>query len=185
MTLYHYVASKAELTALMLDAIMAEQLVPVADLPTNDGGPRWPSSPTAPARCCAGTAGCWAACRLRAAARAGRTRSATLRDTGGCRVDRPGTRSQRDIIAAVDDYVAGFVLKTDLEPGLESIPDEAAPEVAEYLDRELRTGDYPHIAALLGEGDSWVALRASAPPTTQTAGSNRAYVGSSTASPPK
>jgi len=32
MTLYHYVASKAELTALMLDAIMAEQLAPVADL---------------------------------------------------------------------------------------------------------------------------------------------------------
>jgi AcrR family transcriptional regulator len=160
MTLYHYVASKAELTALMLDAIMTEQLVPVADLPTND----WRAALAIIAH------------RTRAMLRRHRWMLGGLQTVSGgaggpnalrhfeqslAAVASTGLapEDQLDIIAAVDDYVAGFVLKTDLEPGLESIPDEAAPEVAEYLDRELRTGDYPHIAALLGEGDSWVALR--------------------------
>jgi len=64
-----------------------------------------------------------------------------------------------DVIAALDDYVAGFVLKSDLEPGLESVPEEAGAEVAAYLDAELRTGRYPHLKELLGDGDPWVALR--------------------------
>ncbi len=67
---------------------------------------------------------------------------------------------------------------------MESIPDEAAPEVAEYLDRELRTGDYPHIAALLGEGDSWVALRRLGTTYDADRRFEQGYVGSSTASPP-
>src|SRR6266508_2135744 len=35
---------------------------------------------------------------------------------------------------------------------------EAARAVAEYLDQHLGTGEYPHIEALLGDGDRWTAL---------------------------
>ena len=63
-----------------------------------------------------------------------------------------------DLIAMIDDYVAGFVIKSDLEPGLESVPAEAAPTINAYLDEQLSTGQYPHIEALLGDGDRLAAL---------------------------
>lgn len=65
---------------------------------------------------------------------------------------------QLELIAMIDDYVVGFVLKTDLEPDLADVPADAGPAIAEYLDQHLRTGAYPHIEALLGDGDRWIAL---------------------------
>jgi AcrR family transcriptional regulator len=160
MSLYHYVASKAELMALMLDAIMAEQLAPAGELPTGD----WRAALTVLAH------------RNRAMLRRHPWTLGGLRTAGGGAGGPHALRhleqslaavaptglppeDRLDVIGAVDDYVAGFVLKSDLEPGLESVPDEAAPEVAAYLDRELAGGDYPHIAELLGDGDRWAALR--------------------------
>jgi AcrR family transcriptional regulator len=160
MSLYHYVASKAELMALMLDAIMAEQLVPAEDLPAGD----WRAALTALAH--AGRA------MLRrhpwvlsgphtAGGGAGGPHALRHLEQSLAAVASTGLppEDRLDLIGSVDDYVAGFVLKTDLEPGLESVPEEAAPEVSAYLDRELAAGGYPHIIALLGDGDRWAALR--------------------------
>ena len=58
-----------------------------------------------------------------------------------------------DLIAMVDDYVAGFVLKSDLEPALEAIPSDIAKAAADYLDAQLQIGHYLHTQALLGTGD--------------------------------
>jgi AcrR family transcriptional regulator len=156
MTLYHYVKSKAELIALMQDAIMAEQLVPEGELPAD-----WRGALTAIAH------------RTRAMLRRHPWVSG-LQSGGGAAgphallhfeqslaaVATTGLRAEDrlDLIAMIDDYVAGFVIKSDLEPGLESVPAEAAPTINAYLDEQLSTGQYPHIEALLGDGDRLAAL---------------------------
>jgi AcrR family transcriptional regulator len=160
MTLYHYVTSKAELMAIMLDAIMAEQIAPTEELPVDD----WRAALTILAH------------RGRAMLRRHPWVLGGLQYTGGsgggphalqhteqslAAVASTGLppADRLDIIGAIDDYVAGFVLKTDLEPGLESVPDEAIAAATAYLDRELRSGKYPYMEALIGEGDSFKALR--------------------------
>jgi len=163
MSLYHYVGSKAELMALMLDAIMAEQMVPDEQMPTGD----WRAALMAIAH------------RNRAMLKRHPWALTGLGGGGGGGGGGAGPHALRhfeqslaavaptglppaeqlDIIAAVDDYVAGFVLKSDLEPGLESVPDEAVSEVEQYFDRELGTGHYPHIAKLLGDTDRFATLR--------------------------
>jgi len=157
MTLYHYVTSKAELITLMQDAIMAEQLVPDGELPTD-----WREALTAIAH------------RTRAMMRRHPWAMSGLQGGGGAAGPHALRRFEQslaavaatglpagdrlDLIAMIIDYVAGFVLKSDLEPGLEAIPAEAAPAVSAYLDQQLSTGQYPHIEALLGDGDRFAAL---------------------------
>src|SRR4030095_10405164 len=74
----------------------------------------------------------------------------------------PGTgldpAARLELIATVDDYVAGFVLKSDLEPALEAIPPDLARAAPAHLDPQLATGHYPHTQALLGTGDRLAAL---------------------------
>ncbi|MEV0273899.1 TetR/AcrR family transcriptional regulator [Hamadaea sp. NPDC050747] len=166
MTLYHYVRSKAELKALMLDAIMAEQLVPAGELPTGDWRAaltalasrtramfrRHPWALTGLAEAAGDAAGGGAAAGGPHALLHFEQSLAAVASTGL----PPGDRM--DVISALDEYVAGFVLKTDLEPGLDSVPEEAGPQVAEYLDALVSSGDYPHVAELLGTGDRWAAL---------------------------
>jgi AcrR family transcriptional regulator len=157
MTLYHYVKSKAELIALMQDAIMAEQLVPDGELPGD-----WRQAITAIAHRARAMfrRHPWAVGGMQAggsgsgphALRHFEQSLAAVASTGLPAEDR------LDLIAMIDNYVAGFVLKTDLEPGLDSLPPEAAPAVAEYLDQHLGTGGYPHIEALLGDRDRGAAL---------------------------
>ncbi|WP_203914592.1 TetR/AcrR family transcriptional regulator C-terminal domain-containing protein [Rhizocola hellebori] len=160
MTLYHYVKSKNDLMALMQDAIMAEQLMPAEQLPGD-----WRAALTAIAYRTRAMfqRHPWAVAGLQAggggdaggphALRHFEQSLAAVATTGLPAADR------LDLIAMIDDYVAGFVLKSEQEPGLESVPPEAAPAVTDYFDRHLATGEYPHIEALLGEGDRWTALK--------------------------
>src|SRR5262249_40034139 len=139
MTLYHYGKSKAGLMALMQDAIMAEQLVSDGELPGD-----WRQALTVIAH------------RARAMLRRHPWAVAGLQATGGASAGSQSLRhfeqslatvattglpaaDRLDLIGLIDDYVAGFVLKTDLEPGVESIPPEAAPAIAEYLEPALPT----------------------------------------------
>jgi len=155
MTLYHYVASKNELVALMEDAVMGELLVPEGELPGD-----WREALTAIARRTRATfiRHPWAVSGMHGTGmspHALRHFEQSLAAVAGTGLD---AAARLDVVATVDDYVSGFVLKSDLEPGVESIPPEVAPAVAEYFEAQLSTGEYPHVEALLGEGDRWAAL---------------------------
>ncbi len=155
MTLYHYVASKNELVALMEDAVMGELLVPEGELPGD-----WREALTAIARRTRATfiRHPWAVSGMRGTGmspHALRHFEQSLAAVAGTGLD---AAARLDVVATVDDYVSGFVLKSDLEPGVEAIPPEVAPAVAEYFEAQLRTGEYPHVEALLGEGDRWAGL---------------------------
>jgi AcrR family transcriptional regulator len=157
MTLYHYVRSKSDLFALMQDAIMGEQLVPPDSLPGD-----WREALTAIAHRARASfvRHPWAVRGI--ATDGGAAGPHTLRHFEQSLAAVAGTglpiADKLDLIAMIDDYVAGFVLKSDLEPGPEAIPAEAAPAIAAYLDEQLHTGDYPHLTELLGDGDRWAAL---------------------------
>jgi AcrR family transcriptional regulator len=162
MTLYHYVASKADLMALMLDAIMAEQLAASEDLPADD----WRTALTVIAHRTRAMLRRhpWSLAGLREATASGGAAGphalrhfeqslAAVASTGLPPEDR------LDLIAAVDDYVAGFVLKSDREPGLASVSDELAEQANQYIDHLLASGEYPHTAQMLGDGDRFAVLR--------------------------
>jgi AcrR family transcriptional regulator len=162
MTLYHYVASKNELVALMEDAVMGELLVPEGELlvPEGELPGDWREALTAIARRTRATfiRHPWAVSGMRGTGmspHALRHFEQSLAAVAGTGLD---AAARLDVVATVDDYVSGFVLKSDLEPGVEAIPPEVAPAVAEYFEAQLRTGEYPHVEALLGEGDRWAGL---------------------------
>jgi AcrR family transcriptional regulator len=155
MTLYHYVRSKTDLVALMEDAIMGELLVPDDQLPTD-----WRQALTAIASRTRATFRHhpWALTGMRGTGlspHALRHFEQSLAAVAGTGLD-PAARLE--LIATVDDYVAGFVLKSDLEPALEAIPADLARAAADHLDEQLATGHYPHTQALLGTGDRLAAL---------------------------
>ncbi|MBB5070689.1 TetR/AcrR family transcriptional regulator [Saccharopolyspora gloriosae] len=143
MTLYHYVRTKDDLVALMDDALMGAVLIPADELPTE-----WRAALTAIAR---------------------RTREVSLRHRGllqGLRGARLGPNALRHadqslaalagtsldpgsklaLLAAVDDYVQGNVLRTG-----EPLHDGDVPaEAARFLREQLEHGELPQLHALLG-----------------------------------
>ena len=155
MTLYHYVRSKHDLVALMEDAVMAELLVPGDELP---GG--WREALTAIARRTRQTfiRHPWAIGGMSGSGMSPHAMHHFEQSLAAVAGTGLGPEARLELIAMVDDYVAGFALKTDLEPGLESVPPAAAEAVAAYIDEQLATGAYPHTRALLGDGDRFKAL---------------------------
>jgi AcrR family transcriptional regulator len=146
MTLYHYVRSKDELITLMTDSVMGEVLVPEGEL-----ADEW---------------------RPALAQIAERTRAAFRRhrwifDRFGD--GRPGPNGMRhfeqslqavsgldvpdhvkfELIGLVDDYVFGFALREAQEFD-EHQRGGFPPEVREFFQRELDSGDYPLIRDFLG-----------------------------------
>ncbi|WP_243794166.1 TetR/AcrR family transcriptional regulator [Saccharopolyspora gloriosae] len=143
MTLYHYVRTKDDLIALMDDALMGEILIPADELPTG-----WRAALTAIAH---------------------RTREVSLRHRGllqGLRNARLGPNALRHadqsfaaladtaldpesklaLLAAVDDYVQGNVLRTG-----EPLHDGEFPaDTTRFLQEQLEHGDLPQLRALLG-----------------------------------
>jgi AcrR family transcriptional regulator len=145
MTLYHYVRSKDELITLMSDAVMAEVLVPEGELAED-----WRAALTQ------------IATRTRAAFANHRWIFERLGD------GRPGPNGMRhfeqtlaavsslelereevfDLIGQVDDYVFGYAIREVQE--LEEHERGWPPEVLDFLQRELDTGDYPRISEFFG-----------------------------------
>jgi AcrR family transcriptional regulator len=151
MSLYHYVRSKDELVDLMSDGIMAGQLVDDAELEKGwraglraighatrrnfqrhpwmgDAMRPRPSSVPGPN-----------------ALRHVEQSLAAVADTG---LDPQG---QMDLIAAIDDYVIGFVIRSqrfaeeeDQTPG-----EEWLTEMFQHMRERIETGNYPHLRAAL------------------------------------
>jgi AcrR family transcriptional regulator len=143
MTLYYYVRTKSELITLMVDAVLADLIVPdeTLDLGWRD----------ALAQLATRTRDTFAAHRW----------TLTCLDVGypgpnalhhfeqSLRAVAPlrlGREHALELISQVDDYVYGFALREsqELQQGAGGWP----PEVMEFFRREVATGDYPHIAKL-------------------------------------
>ena len=143
MTLYYYVVNKSELVALMIDAVLAEMIVPDGTL---DNG--------------------W---RGAIAGLATRTRETFARHrwTLDCLdLGQPGPNALRhfeqslravaplglgrdqalELISQVDDYVYGFALRESQQ--LQQHGGRWPAEVMEFFQHEIATGAYPHIAAI-------------------------------------
>jgi AcrR family transcriptional regulator len=148
MTLYHYVRNKDELVTLMHDAVMGEVLVPEGELPAD-----------------------W---REAMRAIANRSREAfkrhpwTLDRVGDSTVGPNGIRhfeqsleavdatglelaDRLHLLGLVDEYVFGFTLRETIEwaPADSQNGTPWDTETLEFFQRELDTGAYPHISALL------------------------------------
>jgi len=151
MTLYHYVRTKDELIALIGDAIMGELVVPEGELP--DG---WREGMAAIAR---------------------RTLAVfdrhpwVLRHMGEGDEENPGpngmrhfeqtlavmaragvdAESQLELAALVDEYVFGHAIHSR-EPNPFGEQDSAQErELLEYVERQLATGEFPHLQSLAGD----------------------------------
>lgn len=155
MTVYHYVPSKRDLVALMTDEVMAELLLPAEEV-TED----WRRTLTAVAHRARAVfrAHPWAITGMdsqgRMSPHAMRHFEQSLAAVAGTGLDAP---TRVEIVAMIDDFVCGFVLKSDLEPGADAV--EATPEaLGEYLRSELGSGRYPHLGELVGDRDPMVAL---------------------------
>jgi AcrR family transcriptional regulator len=151
MTLYHYVANKEELMALMDDAIMGELLIPDDELAegwregmaqiarrsydafqrhpwTFDLGEQGPGGPNA----------------LRHVEQSLAVAARTGFDEAG----------QFELVALVDDYVFGHAMRARRA---QEEPPEHLDAFVEYLDALLSTGEFPQLAAW-AEGDTRRAL---------------------------
>jgi AcrR family transcriptional regulator len=150
MTLYHYVRTKDELVALMDNAIMGELLIPEGEMSSD-----WREALTLIAR---------------------RTRDAfarhpwSLQSVGGTQIAPNAMRHVEQSVAAVaaldldltttfeiigfvDEYVFGYAMRS-----LDSGPDDPEArerwlsEVTDYVEAEIATGDYPHLAEIIPDG---------------------------------
>jgi AcrR family transcriptional regulator len=151
MSLYHYVRSKDELLDLMSDGIMAGQLVPDDELRQG-----WRSGLTAIAQATRRNfeRHPWmgAAMRPRGGTAPGPNGMrhvdqslAAVADTG---VD---LQTRMEIIALIDDYVIGYVLRTQaIAEAEEDVDDtEWLATVFDYLRAELERGSYPTLQSEL------------------------------------
>ncbi|MET0557042.1 MAG: TetR/AcrR family transcriptional regulator [Solirubrobacterales bacterium] len=146
MTLYHYVRSKDELITLMVDSVMGEVLVPEDELAAE-----WRSALAQIAKSTrdAFRRHRWALDRFgdgRPGPNGLRHFEQSLRAVSGLGVDDDG---KFELISLIDDYVFGFALREAQEFD-EHERGGFSPEVREFFQRELDSGDYPLIRDFLG-----------------------------------
>jgi AcrR family transcriptional regulator len=153
MSLYRYISAKADLVALMDDAIMGESLVPDSQLPAD-----WREALAMIARATRATLlrHPWAVQALQgrgAAAQDGsfgpngiRHFEQSLAAVATAPLD---TAAKLDLITIVDDYVFGHVLRAGEQQARTASADpEHAAAIAVYIQDQLRTGQFPHLTEL-------------------------------------
>lgn len=146
MTLYHYVANKDELVTLMADAIMGEVLVPEEELASG-----WRRAIAAIAKRTLETLRRhrWLLDRL-GDGRPGPNKMRHLEQSLQAMEGTGASPAARlEAIVLIDEYIFGFAIREAQER------DERAqgwdPEVREFLQRELASGEFPLASELLGE----------------------------------
>jgi len=153
MSLYRYISAKSDLVALMDDAIMGESLIPDDELPDD-----WREALAMIARYtrAALLRHPWAVQALQgggAASQDGAFGPNGIRhfeqSLAAVATAPLGTTAKFDLIALVDDYVFGHVLRAG-EQQARSAADEPehAAEIAEYIQRQIATGRFPHLEKL-------------------------------------
>lgn len=169
MTLYYYVRTKADVVALMQDAILADVLIPAEEFPAG-----WREATTAIARRTRQVlmAHPWSLSSLDEAQfgpNAARHFEQSLAATADTGLPAP---ARLELIAAVDDYVAGSALH-----GIEALtrarlaasdPELVTATIA-YWTTQLRPDEFPELTALYQAGAAAEATERAAPPMTQNA----------------
>jgi AcrR family transcriptional regulator len=151
MTLYYYVRTKDELVALMDDAIMAEVLIPADEFPAH-----WYDALTAVALSSWDVLmrHPWALQSLQNAPsgpngmRHFEQSLAALAGTGLAEKDKFA------LLAAVDDFVHGNVLRTaEMRTTTDPHAEETIEAAMRFAEAQLATGEFPHTQALFGGND--------------------------------
>ena len=157
MSLYRYIATKADLAALMDDALKAEAVVPAADLP---GDWREALAMIARRTRLVYLRHPWAVQALQG--EDGARRGAPMGPNGLRHFDQSlaalagapfDTRGKLDLLTIVDDYVFGHVLRAaelHVRARLEPDPAEIAA-VARFVEDQIASGRFPQLAALAGD----------------------------------
>jgi AcrR family transcriptional regulator len=162
MTLYHYVRTKDELVALMDDAIMGELLIPDDEVPSD-----WREALTAIARRTrdAFARHPWSLYPLGEAQIGPNAMRHVEQSVGAVAELDLGLAASFEIVGLVDEYVFGHAMRGhDTGPHDPEARERWLEQVVEYMEAEIATGDYPHLAALVPEGGmaaAWEQLRES------------------------
>jgi AcrR family transcriptional regulator len=163
MTLYHYVKTKDELIALVGDAIMGELVIPDEQLPEG-----WREGLAEIARRTRGVFARhpWILEHIDEQSDDGAGPN-TLRhiEQSIAMASRTGLdiEGQLELTALIDDYVFGYVMRARAGFGFDA-EDPAAERQLEgmlaWVDGQLATGEFPHLAAFSGDDPRGAFLRA-------------------------
>jgi len=152
MTLYHYVRNKRELAALMDDAMMAELVIPEAELAGD-----WREGLAQIARRSYATflRHPWIFDHLAAedapepgGPNALRHVEQSLRVAEKTGLDLKG---QFEVTALLDDFVFGHAMRTRGIGRSHETPEERLNAVIAYMEAQLATGEYPRLQAIAGD----------------------------------
>jgi AcrR family transcriptional regulator len=138
MSLYHYLETKRDLIDLMDDAIMGETLVPEGEMPSD-----WRGALAAIARhtCRALLSHPWAIGALQGASFGPNGLRHIAQSTHAVSATGLDQAGQIELLALVDDYVFGYVLRLAETKAARPMVDEAA--VLDWVRDEVATGAYP------------------------------------------
>jgi AcrR family transcriptional regulator len=169
MTLYYYVRTKADVIALMQDAILGEVLIPGEELPAG-----WREATAAIARRTRQVlmAHPWSLSSLDEAQfgpNAARHFEQSLAATAGTGLPAP---ARLELIAAVDDYVAGSALhgvETLTRARLAASDPGLVTATITYWTTQLHPDEFPELTALYRAGTAGEATERAAPPMTEDA----------------
>ena len=152
MSLYRYISAKADLVALMDDAIMGESLIPDGQLPAD-----WREALAMIARATRATLlrHPWAVQALQgrgAAAQDGpfgpnglRHFEQSLAAVANAPLD---TAARLDLLAIIDDYVFGHVMRGGEQQARAATDPGHAAAITEYIQGQISTGRFPHLSKL-------------------------------------
>jgi AcrR family transcriptional regulator len=154
MSLYRYISTKAELAALMDDALMGETVVPHEDLPGDWRGALTMLAYRTRAMYLRHP---WAMQALQG--EGGASRGAPMGPNGLRHFEQSmaalagapfDTRGKLDLLTIVDDYVFGHVLRaSELQVHTRPEPDPAeVAAIMQFVEGQLSSGRFPHLAAL-------------------------------------
>lgn len=152
MTLYHYVRTKDDLVALMDDVLMGSALVPEDELPED-----WRAALTMVAHSTKAAVGAhpWALVSLRDARmgpNAMRHFEQSLRALRGVDLDYP---AKIELLAIMDDFVHGFLLRSQEVHARNTTPDTAEAEAMMAFGRaQLSTGEFPLTSEVFAESEA-------------------------------
>jgi AcrR family transcriptional regulator len=158
MSLYHYVANKDELFALILDMLMGEQYVPDDELPLDD----WRAALSAIARSARKVFlkhGWIHDERVQVVPHGPNGMRHFDQSLAAAAATGLPRAQQMEVIGQLDDFVMGFAMNERQlreRGGFDELADDIA-SVTDYMNQMIATGEYPYLAEFVG-GDDFITV---------------------------